>query len=169
MQRAAYSWPSLTLGVLAGFAILACGGRYESSSREQPGGGKGGAPPISTGSVGGSATGVAGTAPGVGGTAPDLTDTCRAQQQAYADYREELVAQFSSFRCVQASDCVVFYNQTTCDSSCVLTTTAAKRGVIDGLNNFAQGNCSSDCVPRTKPSCGEPPPYCADGQCVLVR
>ena len=144
MQRVGHSWLLLSLGL-----ALACGGRYQSGEHDE---------------VDDGATGTAGTSATAGNS------TCVAQQQAYADYREQLIAQFSSFACAQDSDCVVFYNQTSCDSSCVLTTTAARRGLIDGLNNFAVSNCSSDCQTVPAPLCGPPPPpHCAMGRCQLVR
>ena len=159
VQRVGGRWLTLGLGVVA-----ACGGRYQSSPDEQPNGGKGADATSSTGSAGRSSTEAS------GGTTADVTSACLIQKQNYADYREQLVAQFSVFVCSQDSDCVVFYNQTSCDSSCVLTTTGAKRAVVDGLNNFALSNCSSYCLPDNQPNCGDPPPpHWSNGQCALLR
>lgn len=159
MQRVGGRWLSWCLGL-----ATACGGRYESSPEAQPSASQGGSATSSTGSAGRSSAGAGGSA------TPDETDACRVQKQNYADYREQLVAQYSAFGCAQDSDCVVFYNQTACDSSCVLTTTAAKRAVVDGLNNFALGNCNSYCLPNPKPNCGDPPPpHCANGQCQVIQ
>jgi hypothetical protein len=159
VQRVGGRWLSLGLGVVA-----ACGGRYQSSLDDQPTSDQGGTATSSTGSAG------LGSTQASGGATLDVTSACQVQKQSYADYREQLVAKFSVVGCNQDSDCVAFYNQTSCDSSCVLTTTGAKRAVVDGLNNFALSNCSSYCLPDVKQDCGDPPPpHCSDGNCEVLR
>lgn len=192
MERVVRLWLLLPLGWL-----LACGGRYASTQQDEPSN-TGGTPASSAGTSNGSATGN-GSAAGNGNAGrpticpcdpPDCNELevmvpnpngccfhcepdpqiCQAQGDAYFQLRQNLIAKFSSFACMQDADCVVFYNQNSCDNSCALTTTAARRGLIDGLNNYAISNCNAECLPSPTPDCGAPPPpNCSNGRCEIVK
>jgi hypothetical protein len=184
--RAARLWFLVPLAWLA-----ACGGRYSTTRHDEPSGSAGSAA-SSAGSGGTSAagTGGAGTSPicpcdpiacgpgyvevpnddGCCFHCERVVDACELQTEAYLAYRDELIAKYSSFGCMQASDCLAFYIQNKCDDSCMLTVTGARRAVVDGLNNYATGSCNDTCFPYPKPDCGLPPPtVCSNGRCGIVK
>ncbi|HEX2871262.1 MAG TPA: hypothetical protein VHP33_08400 [Polyangiaceae bacterium] len=186
MERAARLWLSIPL-----MGLLACGGGYASTRHDELSGSAGSA----SSSAGRGGTSTAGT--GSAGTSPVCAcdpidcgpgyvevpnddgccfhcersvDACELQTEAYVAYRDELIARYSSFGCMQASDCLVFYIQNRCDDSCQLTVTGARRAVIDGLNNYATVSCNDTCFPYPKPDCGVPPAaVCSNGRCEVVK
>lgn len=186
VERAAHFWLSIPL-----FGLLACGGRYASTRHDEPsssaGSSSSSAGTSSTSTAGSSSAGTSpicacespGCSPGYvevpndGGCCShcELDQiACQQENADYLSYRADLIAQFSSFGCMQASDCVAFYIQNACDHSCLLTVTGARRAVIDGLNNYAIGNCREACFQSPKPDCGEPPPpVCASGHCAVIK
>ena len=186
MERAARRWLSIPL-----LGLLACGGRYASTRHEEPsssagsssssagtsssitaGTGSAGTPPICACESPGCSPGYV-EVPNDGGCCSHCEldpDVCLQENTDYLTYRENLIAQYSSFGCMQASDCVAFYIQNACDHSCLLTVTGARRAVIDGLNNYATGSCNDACFSDPKPNCGDPPaPICSLGRCAIVK
>lgn len=174
-------------------ALLACGGRYSSSRHDEPTGEAGNASSAAgsaSSSAGSSSAAGAGTSPICPCDPPECAPgftlvshgkdccphceldvvACQRQTDAYLSYRAELIMRFSSFTCTVDTDCVAFYLQNSCDDSCALTVTAARRAVVDGLNNYATSNCNPACFSDPKPNCGDTPaPFCADGHCLFVK
>jgi len=163
-----FGLPALVLGL--GCAV-ACGGRSERSAPDDggPSSSQGGGP------SGGGGGGTGGAASGNGGqvAAPiagslGWVGPCLDQLVAYDAYRHQVVTEFSSFPCMLDDDCVAFYDQSACDTSCFLVTTAARRGVIDRLNNYETGSCAPECAPREWGGCPPPPqPRCVLARCQL--
>lgn len=157
-----FGLPALVLGL---GCCLACGGRYESSAPDddgQAGSSSGGR----TGGVGGanSSTGGQAVVPVAGSSG--LVDVCINQFFAYGEYRKQAVAEFSSFGCMTDADCLSFYDQSACDTTCVLLKTGARRGLVDRLNNFETTSCAQECAPQPWNSCPPPPlPLCVSGSC----
>jgi hypothetical protein len=165
---------------------MACGGRLErsvgrASSPASASAGQSGSTAVPSGGVasvgggvpsgdGGVPSGDGGVPSGDGGQGGDAggsgLDPCTAQFIDYGDYRSQVMVEFSTFGCKVDSDCLSFYDQSACDTSCVLLTTGARRGVIDRLNNFETTYCSQECSPQPWMMCPTPfTAHCVSGRC----
>lgn len=161
--------PALVLSL--GCAV-ACGGRSERSAPDDDGlpssqgGGRSGSGSGGNDSVNGGVTSGNGgqVALPIAGSV-GLVDPCIEQLVAYGEYRHQVITEFSSFACMVDDDCLAFYDQSACDTSCFLVTTAARRGVVDRLNNFETTSCAPDCAAQPWASC----PPLAQPRCVVDR
>lgn len=152
--------------------MLSCGGRYRVGADEQQDEPPLGGDDPSSNSVGGSSSqgGAAGAGARAGGgtsTNTPMEDSCEQQQQSYFQQRQQLIDEFASFGCMTDADCLTFYDQSPCDSSCSkVITTGARRAVVDGINLLAQRVCPEECLVYQKPACPVPPlAVCVGGRC----
>ena len=167
MRRGGSPWVVLSFSW-----ALACGGRYERNAPASDAAYHAGS--TSDGASGAGNAPVAGGSGGQGagagaGSAGVMDARCANQFSDYSEYRSQVVAEFSSFGCSADSDCRSFYDQSACDTSCVLLTSAAFRGILDRLNTFELLNCDLDCRPQPWLTCpassAAAPPHCVSGRC----
>jgi len=174
--------------MLSASAALACGGRYEQNAPHSDD-----APSQGGGALGGSqqsAGGGAGSAMPMGGafTCPDAEcgpderpvpdsngcwhceideNACLVRYETYVEYRTKVIAEFASFGCKKADDCVAFPDQSDCDPECVRVVTGARRGVSDRLNLFKATACSAQCLTEPNVPCpAAAAARCVDGRCL---
>jgi hypothetical protein len=145
--------------------VLSCGGLYRVGADEKddsPSNSAGGSSPHGGEASAGKRTG------GGSSTVPPMVDVCEQQQQSYVLQRQQLIDQFASFGCTQDADCLTFYDQSPCDSSCSkVITTGARRAVVDGIDLLAHRVCSEECLVFQKPACPVPPTaVCVAEHCV---
>ena len=95
-----------------------------------------------------------------------VAELCLSQHADYVEYRAQVMAEFSSFPCMADADCLAFFDQSACDPSCVRLATAARRGVVDRLNNFETSGCAQECSPQPWLACPRATPSrCVSGRC----
>src|SRR6185369_8130178 len=98
---------------------------------------------------------------------PDSPDECRNGQQAYAEFRAQLIEKDNSIGCNTAMDCAVVYESNRCVSSCgTAFASAIADSAEQNLRSFAESNCAS-CPPIPLPPCPAPFVYCTQGVCTV--
>jgi hypothetical protein len=164
-------WRGVRWAILSFGWALACGGRYERGAPTSDAVAHAGGPTISNGGASGSASNPGGGGANVAGTgalggAEVPAVECVRQFDDYDAYRSQVLAEFTGFPCAADEDCRAFYDQSTCDPSCVLIVSAAHRGIIDRLNTFENFNCVSGCWPESWMSCATAAPvHCVARRC----
>src|SRR5207237_1443415 len=98
---------------------------------------------------------------------PDSADECRKGQEAYSEFRAQLIEKYNSVGCNTAMDCAVVYESNRCVSSCgtafaVVIADSAEQN----LRSFAESNCAS-CPPMPPPPCAPSFVYCTQGVCTV--
>lgn len=131
-------------------------------------GGAAGAPGgASSGGAAGDSGGAAGDSGGDSGGAGGAGDVCEQQRSDYAVERDRVVAEFASFPCERASDCLSTYDPSNCADCSFLVTTAARRGLVDRLVILGQEICTGSCARKSPVTCPDvAPPECVMGRCV---
>jgi hypothetical protein len=169
--------------------VVACGGRFERSVRDDGQGSSGTASIAgasdragSSGSGGSAAMGgvcacgpiacapgyKAVPSPGACCSSCELDlEACEQQRLSYADFRARVIVEQTTSACTTSEECVLFYDLTGCGVSCgIAIPQAARRGIDDRLYAFAEMSCSPDCPPLPEPSCMQrPPATCVAGRC----
>lgn len=144
-------------------AVVGPSGAGHGGATGAPGGaGPGGAAGDSGGAAGDSG-GAAGDSGGAGGAG----DICEQQRSEYAVERDRVVAEFASFPCESAPDCLSTYDPSNCADCSFLVTTAARRGLVDRLVILGQAICTGSCARKSPVTCPDvAPPECVMGRCV---
>lgn len=95
-----------------------------------------------------------------------VVDDCNQQRSLYQDFKKQLVDKYSSFGCMTANDCTMYYEKNQCEAGCGIVMPIAGIAFLDdNLQNYAQQNCSANCSISVPPCAPLPPPRCLNNRC----
>lgn len=98
-------------------------------------------------------------------TLKSCQDACKTGQQAYSDFRTQLLAKYDSIGCQTAKDCTLVYESNGCVSNCGTAIPASVADSVDQNLTTAGGSDCSACPPPDVPPCVPLFADCVNGAC----